>query len=184
MPVIEVWGEGRKDLWTPSGTVNVPKDYDYLPAGDAALTRAVTRGVGRKRLLAVMKKTHRRYPPRQVGLWAPASLIASERERLAALRTEQHKGKLQQQRMRRQERDIEVFTESILLRFPACPRDEALAIAQRACEVGSGRVGRSSTADDPVRAAVVAHIRHQHTDYDTMLWAYTDEWMDSAVVAL
>lgn len=177
MPVIEVWGEGRNDLWTPSGTVNVPKDYDYLPAGDAALTRAVSRGVGRKRLFAVMRKDYKRYPSRQVGVWAPASLIAAERERLAALRTEEHKAKLRRQGERRQERDIEAFAEAIRLRFPACPADEALAIARHACEVGSGRVGRSSTADDPVRAAVVAHIRHQHTDYEDLLDFATEGWM-------
>ncbi len=177
MPIIEVWGQGRKDLWTPDGSINVPKDYDYLPAGDAALTRAVTRGVGRKRLFAVMEKTYKRYPSRQVGVWAPASLIAAERERLATLRTDEHKAKLRRQGERRQERDIKAFAKSIRLRFPLCPANEARAIAEHACEVGSGRVGRSSTAEDPVRAAVVAHVRHEHTDYDELLDYAIERWM-------
>lgn len=71
-----------------------------------------------------------------------------------------------------------MFAESIRLRFPGCPADEALNIAKHACEVGSGRVGRSSTADDPVRAAVVAHVRHEHTDYDELLDATIEGWMD------
>lgn len=179
MPTITVWGQDPKSLWTPSGPVSVPDNYDFLPSGDAALTRAVKKAGAAVPLYEVFKRVSKRYPPRRRGIWAPASLIAAERERLAALRTEAHKAKLQRERERRQERDIREFAESIRLRFPACPADEALAIAQHACEVGSGRVGRSSTAADPVRAAVVAHIRHEHTDYDEMLWAYTDEWMDS-----
>ena len=87
------------------------------------------------------------------------------------------KAKLLRQKERRQERDIRVFAESIRLRFPGCPADEASSIAKHACEVGSGRVGRSSTADDPVRAAVVAHVRHEHTDYDELLNAAIEDWM-------
>ena len=30
-------------------------------------------------------------------------------------------------------------------------------------------MGRSRTAEDPVRAAVVAHVRHEHTDYDDLM---------------
>ncbi|MBX7105386.1 MAG: DUF2293 domain-containing protein [Gemmataceae bacterium] len=63
-------------------------------------------------------------------------------------------------------------------RFSGCPADEVRRIAEHACEVGSGRVGRSSTAEDPVRAAVVAHIRHEHTNYDELLWENTEDWMN------
>jgi hypothetical protein len=177
MATIQVWGEGRDALWTPEGPVNVPKTYDYLPAGDGALTRALRGVMGRKRLFVVMRKVNKHYPSRQVGLWAPSTLIAAERERLAALRTEPHKQRLAEQRERKQERDISAFAEAIRLRFPACPDEEALVIATHACEVGSGRVGRSNTAEDPVRAAVVAHVRHEHTDYDALLDSHIEGWM-------
>ncbi len=180
MPTIQIWSEGRSALWTPNGLVTVPMTYDYLPAGDATLTRAVKNACGEQVLYAVMKRVSKRYPPRQVGLWAPASVIAAHRERVEAMRTEDHKVRLAQQRRKRQERDIKVFCEAIRQRFPGCPVDEAQMIAEHACEVGSGRVGRSRTADEPVRAAVVAHIRHEHTDYDEMLFAYTYEWMDAS----
>ena len=177
MPTLHVWGEGRDALWTPEGPVNVPKTYDYLPAGDGALTRAVRGVIGRKRLFVVMRKVNKRYPSRQVGLWAPSTLIAAERERLAALRTGDHEQRLAKQRERKQERDITAFGEAIRQRFPGCPDEEALVIATHACEVGSGRVGRSNTAEDPVRAAVVAHIRHEHTDYDALLDSHIEGWM-------
>lgn len=69
----------------------------------------------------------------------------------------------------RQKRDTDRFLAELTFRFPSCPTDEARKIARRATEIGSGRVGRSRTADDAVKAAVVAHIRHEHTDYDAIL---------------
>jgi len=178
MPAICVWGEDRNKLWTPDGFLSVPKHYEYLEAGDAALTRAVKRAIGRKRLYVVMKKVHKRYPSKRVGLWAPAALIGQERNRLLALRTTEHKALLEKQKERKQAREILAFRAEILEQFPGCPTDEAQKIAEHACEVGSGRVGRSTTADDPVHAAVVAHIRHTHTDYDEILDSAIKGWMD------
>lgn len=67
----------------------------------------------------------------------------------------------------RQEKDVAKFAAAILEAFPSCP--EAREIAVHACEIGSGRVGRSSTVEDAVHAAVVAHVRHVHTDYEDLL---------------
>jgi hypothetical protein len=55
--------------------------------------------------------------------------------------------------------------------YPGCPEDEAEDIVDHAFEVGSGRVGRTSDLDlvDKIRLAVVAHVRHTHTDYDELL---------------
>jgi hypothetical protein len=156
----------------PSRPDVVPTDYEYLRSGDAALTRAVKKVMGRNRVYVVRKKVSKFYPPRAVGIWALPSVIAAERERLAALRTVDRKAKIAQQRKKRQERDANVFCQAIMKRFPGCPAQEAASIAAHACEIGSGRVGRSSTADDPVRAAVIAHIRHQHTNYEELVSMY------------
>ena len=169
MSVTQVWGEGRDGLWTSNGRINVPTDYEYLTAGDAALTRAVKVAAGDRRVYVAMRRTGRRYPPRAVGIWAPGSVIAAERDRLAALRTEGHLTRLTARRGRRQRWDIREFSGAVRRRFPGCPPDEARQIAGNACEVGSGRVGRSKVADYPVRAAVVAHVSHEHTDYDDLL---------------
>jgi hypothetical protein len=51
--------------------------------------------------------------------------------------------------------------------------DEAHQIAAHAAERGSGRVGRSAAGRelDPqaITLAVIAHIRHLHTNYDSLL---------------
>jgi hypothetical protein len=48
-----------------------------------------------------------------------------------------------------------------------------MVVAQHACLKYSGRVGRSPAAkrldEEAVRLAVVAHIRHSETDYDTLM---------------
>ena len=72
-------------------------------------------------------------------------------------------------RERREQRDVEKFAARIREQFPSIPPGEDIQIAEHACEIGSGRVGRSTVADDPVMAAVIAHVRHCHTDYDDLL---------------
>jgi hypothetical protein len=176
---IIVWGEGREHLWTPTGHVDVPAEYVFLPAGDGALTRAVKTASGEQPLYVVIKRTSKKYPPRAIGLWAAVDAIQSARDRLAALRTEEHRAKLLAQKERRQKRDIEEFSVAIRTRFPGCPLEEAEIIATHACEIGSGRVGRSRTAEDPIRAAVIAHIRHEHTDYDELLDQNAESWMSN-----
>ena len=52
------------------------------------------------------------------------------------------------------------------------------AIAEFACLKYSGRVGRSAAAkqldEDAIRLAVIAHVRHHETDYDTLLGSGMD----------
>lgn len=101
---------------------------------------------------------------------APKLLQAiAEREERAARRPERTQEQLQAAKARRQQRDVAAFAAAIKEQYPNCPEQEALAIASHACQIGSGRVGRSRTADDPVGAAVVAHVRHTYTDYDDIL---------------
>jgi hypothetical protein len=65
------------------------------------------------------------------------------------------------------------MTEAILGQYPACPTDEAHRIAAHTAQRSSGRVGRSAAGRelDPqaIKLAVVAHIRHEHTNYDHFL---------------
>jgi len=61
--------------------------------------------------------------------------------------------------------------------FPRCPPEEARTIAEHAAQRNSGRVGRTAAGrrlqEESVRLAVVASVRHRHTNYDELL-------MDSA----
>ena len=80
-------------------------------------------------------------------------------------------------RNRRHQREVTAFAAAIKMQFPGCPDDEIPAIASHACEVGSGRVGRTSTlsTDEKVHLAVVAHIRHCHTEYEQLLDGFGDD---------
>jgi hypothetical protein len=68
---------------------------------------------------------------------------------------------------------VDAFTRAILELFPGCPPDEARGIAAHAGLRSSGRVGRSAAGRAldarAVRLAVIAHIRHEHTEYDSLL---------------
>jgi hypothetical protein len=57
--------------------------------------------------------------------------------------------------------------------FPRCPADRAEAIARHTSLRGSGRVGRSAAGrsldEEALTLAVVASVRHEDTDYDSLL---------------
>jgi hypothetical protein len=73
----------------------------------------------------------------------------------------------------------ERFTARIRQLFPHCPAQKEFEIAKHACEKYSGRVGRSADAkalnDQYVRLAVIAHVRHTETDYDSLLSSMFDK---------
>jgi hypothetical protein len=64
--------------------------------------------------------------------------------------------------------------------YPGCPPGREVTIAEHACLKYSGRVGRSAAAksfdEEAIRLAVVAHVRHRETRYDTLLAAGYDRW--------
>ena len=89
-------------------------------------------------------------------------------------------------RMRRRERekvrqaDLDTkfqarLAEQIRRIFPGCPAERASAIAEHTGLRGSGRVGRSAAGraldDGAIVLAVAASVRHQDTDYDSLLMA-------------
>ncbi len=76
--------------------------------------------------------------------------------------------------LRRDERIESAFAAKIRERFPSMPAGEEFTIAAHATERGSGRVGRSTTANDPVGLAVAAHVRWVHTEYAEVLSEYED----------
>ena len=70
---------------------------------------------------------------------------------------------------KKQEADTSALAGAIRAQFPAMPDSEVEACAIHASAIGSGRVGRSSTAGNIARKAVVAYVRHQFTPYDALL---------------
>jgi hypothetical protein len=64
--------------------------------------------------------------------------------------------------------------------YPDCPRGREQVIAEHACRKYSGRIGRSASARaldaEAVRLAVIAHIRHAETNYDSLFAAEYDRY--------
>ncbi len=96
---------------------------------------------------------------------------AKEREQRASNRPQRTPEMRASDRRRREERDIAHLAAAIRLIYPGCPEPTVLVIAAHACEIGSGRVGRTSTLDiaDRAEMAVRAHVRHCRTEYEHLL---------------
>ena len=145
----------------------------FLPSGDAALTRRSKRHSTLHAVVLKWSRARKRYE-RQGLLVEEEALVQAEKECLDDAEF----------RMRRQEREaerraeidaqyVEEFAAQIRRQFPSCPSGRDESIAEFACLKYSGRVGRSAAAkqfdEEPVRLAVIAHIRHTETDYDALL---------------
>ncbi|HTQ92369.1 MAG TPA: DUF2293 domain-containing protein [Streptosporangiaceae bacterium] len=145
----------------------------FLPSGDAALTRRARKASGLSAVVVRWSRTRKRYE-RQGLLVEEAALEQAEQQCLAD----------EDARMRRRERDRErraaadvelqaAMIKGIKRLFPRCPAGRAEAIARHTSLRGSGRVGRSAAGrsldNEALTLAVAASIRHQDTDYDSLL---------------
>jgi hypothetical protein len=145
----------------------------FLPTGDAALTR---RSKKNSRLSAVVLKwsgSRGRYE-RQGLLVEEAALTAAEAE--CHSDAESRRRQRERAAARRAELDEEFvreFADQIRMLYPACPEGRVDSIAEHACQKYTGRIGRSAAGrrldSEAVQLAVVAHVRHTETDYDTLL---------------
>jgi hypothetical protein len=150
-------------------------DLVYLPSGDPALTRRAVAHSSRSAVVVQFSRARKRNE-RRGSLVEPAALERAEAE------CREDSARREALRARRRVRDeaadrayVARFAEAVVAHFPHCPREEADAIARRACEKSSGRVGRSAAAKafdaKAITLAVRAHVRHQHTPYDELLAA-------------
>lgn len=147
----------------------------FLPRGDAALTRRATKHSALKAVVVRFSRSRGRYE-RQGILVEEAALARAEQECLAdadARARARERGA-----ERRAELDagyVAAFAERLGALFPACPAAEREAIAEHACAIHSGRVGRSAEAkrleETALELAVRAHVRHRHSGYDALLGA-------------
>jgi len=149
----------------------------YLPRGDAALTRRASK-YSPLRAVVVRFSRSRGHYERQGVLVQEAALLRAERDCLADVEAREHA------RERRVARAVAIdagyrneFANHVMARYPKCPQQEAVAIAEHACLKYSGRIGRSAAAKtfepDAIDLAVKAHVRHLHTRYDSFL---ADGW--------
>jgi hypothetical protein len=118
-------------------------------------------------------RARKRYE-RKGTLVTDAALELAERECLADQEARQRRR--ERAASRREELDqeyVQQFAARVRALMPRCPVGRESLIAEHACLKYSGRVGRSAAAksldETAVRLAVIAHIRHAETPYDTLL---------------
>lgn len=146
---------------------------EFLPRGDTALTRRATKHSPLRAVVLQWARARQRYE-RQGILVTGEAILRAEQECLAdAPARERQRARAERQRELGDATYEAATAEAIRAAFPGCPAEEAARIAAWTCRKHSGRVGRSAAAKtfDPaaLRLAVVAHIRHEHTEYDRLL---------------
>jgi hypothetical protein len=145
----------------------------FLPAGDAALTRRAKKASGLSAVVVRWSRTRKRYE-RQGLLVEDAALEQAEQQCLAD--EEARLRRRDRDRERREAEDVELaasMASEIRRLFPRCPTGRAEAIARHTSLRGSGRVGRSAAGrsldETAITLAVVASVRHEDTNYDSLL---------------
>jgi len=175
--------DGRAGWWNPDhGELDIPDGWEFLPRGDAFLTRRV-KAAGRY-WLAWSPRTRSRPHRRALGLWAPKATIEAAQTEADATQAKRVRQRAEgaKYRARQEDRYREHLAAAIVDYLDFAPEygdlaaDIAAAAAARAGEVGSGRVGRTRTLTLEERASLAAraHIRHRHTTYHEALAELSD----------
>lgn len=151
------------------GEVSKHPGHVFVRRGDVALTRALLK----RGALRVVAKRGKRVE--QIGVAALPEWIEAARAEVESTAGERAVSR-ERSRVARAAKEVDYradFAVAVRRLYPAIPDADLEAVITRALEVSSGRVGRSAAAkalaDEPVRLAVLAHIRHVHTDYDARL---------------
>ena len=168
-------GAGGSLIDARGKAVRPPEGWEFLPAGDAGLTRKVT---ARTACWRVQVPMGRRMIAK--GIWAPAAVIAEARLEVEAQRgTEAYQKKRAGDRLRRDRQQAayeEEFCRAVRCYLAFAPhyaeleRVMAEAVTVHAVPVGSGTVARTAMIPIEERAAkaVIAWMRHRTTAYDSM----------------
>jgi hypothetical protein len=144
----------------------------FLPSGDAALTRRARKHSTLSAVVLKWSRARKRYE-RQGLMVEEKALEQAESECLADSEIRARRNEREQERRaERDEQYIQAFAKRVREIFPNCPPGREQQIAEHACRKYTGRIGRSaaakSFAEDAIRLAVLAHIRHRETNYDDL----------------
>jgi hypothetical protein len=176
-------GGEEGDFWTPDyGPVYIPDGWEFLPRGDAFVTRQVKKG---PHWILICQYNSRHRFTRVKGVYAPRASIEAAKK--AAIGTEVKREQQRQKSQLRREKVEEDYQNRFeqacfqFLNFDPSHADLAKKIAVGAtawaCEKYSGRVGRTSLVDlaDKAELAVRAYLRHNYTDYEENIPNYRGE---------
>ncbi|MDA3972335.1 MAG: DUF2293 domain-containing protein [Desulfobulbaceae bacterium] len=162
-------------LSTSGEQLSPPGGWDFLPAGDAAVTRSVK---SKGATWVVQVKMGRRVISK--GIWADKTHILASQQEVAARRASPEYARKRKTDLARREVKhlayVDTFHDEVVgfLGFHPRYQQEAHILAQRvtdhATPVGSGTVARTERIPVAQRAeaAVIAWMRHQTTAYDSM----------------
>jgi hypothetical protein len=150
----------------------------FLPKGDAALSRRARKYSPLSAVVVRFSRARKRYE-RQGLLVSEAAISRAEAECVAdAPERAALRARAAERRHGEDAEFINRLTTAVRRRFPGCPAAEAEEVARHTALRGSGRVGRSAAGraldEAAVALAIVAHIRHTHTNYDELLMQGTD----------
>lgn len=149
---------------TVDPNTSMPKGYAFLPKGIAYKTlhcRKLTLEAGKALYVVVDKK-------KTLGLRAPKNIVsqvhAQAKETLSTRRATVQK---------RDASDIAKADKELQSLFSKIPPAERESILRHGFKKHSRRVGRTASLplQKKVMLAVIAHIRHKHTEYDALLRA-------------
>jgi hypothetical protein len=153
----------------------------FLASGDAALTRRARKHSLLSAVVLKWSRARKRYE-RQGLLVEERALELAEDECLAD--ADLRARRREREAERRAELDetfVDRFAARIREAFPRIVSGREQMIAEHACLKYSGRIGRSALGkkmdEQAVRLAVIAHIRHNETNYDELLgrgWERSD----------
>lgn len=159
----------------------------FLPSGDTALTRRSRKHSALSAVVVRFSRSRGRYE-RQGLLVEPAALEKAETECAAdAPARDRARAQAEAVRVKADDAYVREFAGRILAQYPHCSPTSADEIAAHTCQKYSGRVGRSADAKEfdagAITLAVRAHIRHRHTNYDSLLNRGMDRTEARRVVA-
>ncbi|EMD67407.1 hypothetical protein COCSADRAFT_352272 [Bipolaris sorokiniana ND90Pr] len=145
-----------------SASTPMPKAYGFLSKGNRYKTlhcRKLTHEAARLLYIVFEKK-------KQIGLRAPLAILDTVHK--------QAKQTLSTRRAatnRRDATDTAKASAEVEKQFPQMPQDERETVLRHGFKKYSGRVGRTNSIplSRKVLLAVIAHVRHRHTEYDTLL---------------
>jgi hypothetical protein len=163
--IVVFWLQGRESSCDECGTELTRGDFlkregerglclscadfdhlEFLPSGDAALTRRASKHSHLRTVVVKWSKARRRYE-RQGILAEPSAIETAEEECLADAEAREARRRREALRRERLDREyVSTFSERIRERYPRCPTQTSVRVAEHACTKYSGRVGRSAMA--------------------------------------
>jgi hypothetical protein len=152
----------------------------FLPSGDAALTRRAKKHSNLSAVVLKWSRARKQYE-RQGLLIEETALQEAEAECLEdAEARERRRIREAERRAELDQEYVKLFAKRVRELFPSCPYGREVAIAEHSCLKYSGRVGRTEEAKnlekEAIRLAVIAHIRHEETEYDELLSRGYERW--------